>query len=815
MDRGRNWLLAPLVLVALTSACHRRAAQASQPLRAAHRARVHRATRRDELPRGPYAVGRIGDVVLENRFIRAVVDDVRQGGGFALSGGQLVDLATVDGIDELGQVFNFLGRFPRQLRYRSMRIEELASGEARVVVEGTDPRTPGLEGTTVYSLGPDDRAITLTTTLRNRGTEATDVGLGDAVQWSGAEHWIPGIGFRLPRQTDEPFVGGLGRHSAYVYLGEHALTGPNGSNWSNPTQGTVTLARGAEVRYTRRIGVAGVPDLSRALEAARGVVSDAGLVVHVRDATGAPVSGVRVTLREHDANGAPKAMATTDDRGDARAATDPGSYAVEVSAPGRLLDAATRARLLAPVTLARGRDASLDVGVGNASTLTVTLRENGAAIPGRIVITGLEETASPNFGGVGHADGARNNVVVGVQGTTEFPLAPGRYRIVATHGPAYDLADSIVTLAPSTHETVTLELHRVLAFADDACGDFHVHQSPSLDAPVALRDRVRAAAAEGLDVIAATDHNVATDLGPAVRAEGLEHVLHTMVGDEVSTDAALHPSGHWNLYPIAYGDDAPLGGAPDLFELSPRALVERARAVAPGAIVQVNHPRSGAPTGMFDVVGFDASTARATRGDMAPSFDAVEVWNGRFADAAENVLRDWLALLRDGARITGTANSDSHGIVVQEIGYPRTCFHAARRGAPLTDADVVHALRDERDVVMTDGPMIAVSAPGLPRAIGHLLPATSGAARLSVRVEAASWVAPDRLEIVHSDGRAEPVRAEFRTEGGRVTAEVVVSVPRVEPFVLLRVRGSERIGVLIDDPPLYPLAITNPIYLAP
>jgi hypothetical protein len=462
----------------------------------------------------------------------------------------------------------------------------------------------------------------------------------------------------------------------------------------------------------------------------------------------------------------------------------------------------------------RGRDAMLDIGVGRASGLRVSLHEGDAPIAGRIVITGIDETPSPNFGGVGHADGARNSVVIPAQGIADFPLEPGRYRIVATHGPAHDLAEALVTLAPGAHESVAVELHRVLALADDACGDFHVHQAPSLDAPVSLRDRVRAAAAEGLDVIAATDHNVATDLGPAVRAEGLERVLLTLVGDELSTDAALHPAGHWNLYPLAYREDAPLGGAPDLFELSPRALVERARTIAPGAIVQVNHPRSGVPTGAFDVVGFDAQTARATRGEMTPTFDAIEVWNGRFAEAAENVMRDWLAMLRLGARITGTANSDSHGIVVQEIGYPRTCFHAPARGhAPLLEADVVRALRDERDVVMTDGPMISVSAPGLPRAIGHVLPTAAGPARLTVHVEATTWAAPDRLEVVHSDGRAEPIVVTFVTEGHRVRADATVSVPRNEPFVLFRVRGSTRIGILLDDPPLYPLAITNPIYL--
>ncbi|MEI8254465.1 MAG: CehA/McbA family metallohydrolase, partial [Deltaproteobacteria bacterium] len=276
------------------------------------------------------------------------------------------------------------------------------------------------------------------------------------------------------------------------------------------------------------------------------------------------------------------------------------------------------------------------------------------------------------------------------------------------------------------------------------------------------------------------------------------------------------PAGHWNLYPLVYRADAPLGGTPDLFELSPRELVARARLFAPGAIVQVNHPRSGAPTGMFDVVAFDRATAQATHGDMAPTFDAIEVWNGRALHAADDVLLDWLALLRTGARITGTANSDSHAIVVQEIGYPRTCFHSPGGGARLPTADdVVHALRVDRDAVLTDGPMIHVSAPGLPRAIGRIVPGDGPSVALTVRVDSARWNAPDTLEMLHADGRAEPVTASFAREGERVHAEATVTVARTEGFVLFRARGAVRIPVLVDDPPLTPLAFTNPIYLHP
>ncbi|MEI8257806.1 MAG: hypothetical protein WCJ30_19185 [Deltaproteobacteria bacterium] len=276
-------------LLSVATACHRHQISTAPPRVPAI---AHRARTPTDLVAGAHSAGRLGDVVLENGFVRAVIDDVSQGGGFALSGGQLVDLAPVGGIDEIGQVFSFLGRFPRQLRYESLHTETAPGGIARVIVRGHEPRTPGLEGETVYSLGPDDRAITLTTTLRNRGTVPTEVGLGDAIQWSGAEHWLPGFGFTAPRQSQEPYVAGVGQRTAYAYVGERPLTGPNGGNWSNPTQGSVTLAPGAEVQYVRRIGVAARADVSLALAATGRFHPGAMVTVSARDEHGSAAAGV-------------------------------------------------------------------------------------------------------------------------------------------------------------------------------------------------------------------------------------------------------------------------------------------------------------------------------------------------------------------------------------------------------------------------------------------------------------------------------------------------------------------------------------------
>lgn len=784
---------------------------------AVQRARAYRVRDARDLVSGSHAAGRPGDMVLENRYVRAIIDDIRGGGGFALSGGQLIDLALrEDKQDELGQVFNFLGVFPRQLRYRSMRAEMRADGTAAVIVTGDDPRTPGLEGETVYSLGPVDRAITLTTVLINHGSVPTEVGLGDAIQWAGAEHWAPGRGFALRGETEEPYLAGVGARVTYVYAAPRALFGPNGGNWSNPMQARTVLAPGASVRYVRRIGVSRAGDVAGALAVTGYVHHAQSVVLRAQDTAGAPLAGVRiVVLDERDRS--PVAMGATNHDGIALVPVPAGRYTLDVWKAGMSPDDASAAVLARPLTVGPGQRVERTVTLlpGGIAVIRVFEAPSAVPVPARVLVYGVDGTATPMFGPIGRADGARNAVIVSHRAPVEIPLAPGRYVLVATRGPEYSLAEQTLQVTRGSRHEITLTVSRVVDTTGYLCGDFHTHQAPSLDSPVSLRDRVRAAVAEGLEVLAATDHNVATDLAAAVREESLDGMLLTLPGDEVSTDVALRPAGHWNLFPIEVRPEAPRGGAPDLFELDPATLLQRVRALAPGAVVQVNHPRSGIPTGVFDVVGFDSVTATATRSSLDPTFDAIEVWNGRYLPQVETVLRDWLALLRRGFRITATANSDSHAIVVQEVGYPRTCFRApSDRVGEVTVRDVVRALRQVRDVILTDGPFVRVETLDGRSAIGRTVaPEPDGTVSLRVRVESPSWSAADVLEIVHADGRVEPVPIAWTRDASVVRGQAIVRVSAQERFVLFRARGTRPIPVLVDEPALYPLAITNPVYL--
>src|SRR5262249_23618058 len=135
-------------------------------------------------------------------------------------------------------------------------------------------------------------------------------------------------------------------------------------------------------------------------------------------------------------------------------------------------------------------------------------------------------------------------------------------------------------------------------------------------------------------------------------------------------------------------------------------------------VIQVNHPRSGT-NGYFDQLGFDPATGRGTDPGYDDAFDALEVWNGRNVDARAKVLADYFALLRTGHVVTATADTDTHGVVGQEARSPRTSARVAdagplEPGPPDRTADVVRGVKVLRDVVLTNGPMLRVTAGGAP-----------------------------------------------------------------------------------------------------
>jgi hypothetical protein len=150
-------------------------------------------------------------------------------------------------------------------------------------------------------------------------------------------------------------------------------------------------------------------------------------------------------------------------------------------------------------------------------------------------------------------------------------------------------------------------------------------------------------------------------------------------------------------------------------------------------------------------MGFDPARGEGTDPAYGASFDAVEVWNGRNVEARGRVLDDWRALLRAGHAVTATADTDTHGVVGQEAGYPRTYVRVAddehlEAWNEGKTTELVRGVKSLRDVVLTDGPMLRVTANGVP--IGGI--ARGRVVKVKVHVESAPWVDVDTVRIVRA-----------------------------------------------------------------
>ena len=224
------------------------------------------------------------------------------------------------------------------------------------------------------------------------------------------------------------------------------------------------------------------------------------------------------------------------------------------------------------------------------------------------------------------------------EGTVQLP--PGRYEIFVSRGFEYSVEHFPAFEVTGGH---TKPLTAVLAKEVDTTGyisgDFHVHAYPSIDSSLPLLTRVAANAAEGVEYITSTDHDILVDYKPYINQLGLQEFMKSEVGVETTT----LEFGHYNGFPMEYDNtDVPVYDPPPWYGLPLAAVWEMMRERVDhdfndeDFVVQVNHPRDGF-TGYFSQLGLKGySLERSTPGmelcnlqtETIPcNFDTVELMN--------------------------------------------------------------------------------------------------------------------------------------------------------------------------------------------
>ncbi|HEY2368772.1 MAG TPA: CehA/McbA family metallohydrolase [Polyangiaceae bacterium] len=725
----------------------------------ANAARVHAMKAGEELG-GPNATGKPGDYLLENDEVTFVIEALGHSAGFGVSGGNVIDAADAKSRkDELGQVLTYFGAFPRQGVYESIDTGVTNDGIAWVDVRGHELNEAKVAVRTRYVLHPTDRALLIDTSLENKGDQPVIfLGLGDAIQWGGTEKFAPDRGRGFKGSSSGSFLAGVGRSASYAITStDGAIDAESGPGWSDTLQARRTeIPAGKSVHYTRvflvgpRADVSGlVAELTKTAGGVTGALrvelNDSGKVAATPDAT------IEIAVAGSAAGGTPQSAtggkAIMEMRPDAAGALagelPPGKYVLRYAGGGGRGGRASKS-----VEIAAGKEETVTLDVTPPARLHAQCKErpdpkqNASAVPCKATFEGLG-VANPDFG-PGHAAGPAKNQVTTKDGEVDVPLAPGKYRVTLSRGPEYALSQFEVVVRPGTPVQACdvgerCLLKRVVDTKGWLACDFHQHTMLGVDAPTSTRDRVIGNVAEGVEIAVATEHNIIADLEPIVRDLGLESRLVEISGDELTTDTSHRPWGHANVFPLG-------GTAINVRDREVKDLFAELRTQNPGAVFMINHPRSGG-NGYFDLLDFDRATGSSADARWESKFDAVELWNGRNVAQRGAVLEDVMSLLRNAHPTTITGTTDTHGMVGQEAGYPRTYVKAKDDALGAWDAsrtgELVRSIRETREVVVTNGPFIRVK-----RAQIGSVNAARGSITLDVTVTSAPWIEVKKLKLV-------------------------------------------------------------------
>lgn len=738
-----------------------------------------------------------GDWLFESDRVRLVVGGEGAGLERTARYGSIVDLVRSDFAQEKLVEFRVVLELGGKLVGTRVDGVRLETGGPRPVLHLLQSSRDGaLALETELRLAPGQPFVELVTHVKNLGNvPARSVQAGERARWRGPASFAPRLGFVTAQTHAEvPWVASSGGGLTYALAFPEGMADATFLFDRFGSSGQVTLSRaedlapGDELVYRRRLLVV-EGGLEHAAELAWRMLGRQ--LGNVDGSIGAGVRWGSVEARFPD--GHPALSAHIEPDGHYWLPLPPGDYSLLLRVPGGEDEdhvhveagAHTSAKLLAP------RAGTLRYAITN---------EGGSALPARLVVTGLAPTKDPEFGPIELAVGAKN-IAYTRDGQGFLELPPGRYKVLATHGTEYSIASQELEVNPDVGVTFRASLeHEVDTTGYLAC-DFHLHQAPSFDSTVSLEDRILSLLAEGIDFAVPTDHNHVTSFTDTIAALDAERDIATTSGVEITTEAW----GHFNAFP--YPPSAPVPP----FALEPPEIFSSVRSHAPDAVVQVNHPRMPG-VGYFNKGELDAHTGVAAAEGFSFDFDTLEVVNGFDLENSKLIddnLHEWFELLNAGRRYTAVGNSDSHRLVYQWAGYPRTYVRVGDdRPAGISAPEIAHALTAGHAVV-SNGIFILALANGK-AGPGDLV--TGGRVTLQVSVRAPDWVdvrsievyANGVLAVTHAvPASTNPLRAQWETDLDFAS----------DTFLVVEAKGEAAMRDTLPGKWIRPFAFTNPIYV--
>ncbi len=182
--------------------------------------------------------------------------------------------------------------------------------------------------------------------------------------------------------------------------------------------------------------------------------------------------------------------------------------------------------------------------------------------------------------------GRFENFLVSASGFEVRTLPVGEYDVYVSRGIEYSLAEHQIEIQEGKTTQLRVELERVIDTSGFISADFHLHLQ------FAMQDGAIVSAAEGLELLTATDHNVLKDYAPFIQELGLGRYLHSVVGSEIDTQF-----GHFNSFPLQL--DRWRSREYRHAIRTPGEFLRTVRQEPGEQVVQINHPRGRGPIGSY------------------------------------------------------------------------------------------------------------------------------------------------------------------------------------------------------------------------
>ena len=769
---------------------------------------------KDQLPKGKEADGIIGDYVLRNDRVEAVISGnlpLRRPnmsnfyGATGMTPGCLYDLTLRGTANDQITIFapssqqGFVShvRIVKDGRDGEAVIETVTSGVTstnRLYKRHEYRLRDGWPGVLVVTTLRNDGAALLTGSVDDRAATFTRTGTALGINWADAVDPADKAGY------------------AWGWVEEGSLKSP-------PKE--LSLRPGEEISFARFLAVGRSPaEAVGHVAARRGPI---GMIAgQLKEPSGAGIATGRVEI-EFDGK---KLAAYPDANGKFTFALPPGNYEADIADLGREPSKQT-------LRVEAGKATALETTLPVAAAIEFDIRdEKGRSLPCKAQFIGINGTKSPNLGPNNRAHGCLDQYH-SARGTFRVALPAGQYRVVVTRGIEFSHLAQTLTVTSGKTEKVAGTLRRLVDSRGWVSADFHNHSTPSGDNTCGTDDRVINLAAEHIEFAPTTEHNRLYDWTPHIARLGLTNDVSTIGGLEL-TGAGTH-FNTFPFTPVPFTQDA---GAP-VWNKDPRLNAITLRdwqGVEPNRWVQMNHPD-------LTEVFFDRNGDGALDGGylgIGSLVDGFETQNGMttaiLSDAPFRVTKDsrtgkdrvsevrefiWLQLLNRGVRQWATAVSDAHAVHGNGVGGWRMYLPSASDEPGKIDwREMSRHARAGRSF-LTTGPFLEVRTEDgiLP---GGLARAT-GSVKLNVRVQCADWVDIDRVQVL-VNGR-QPKELNFTRashpqffQNGVVKFDRAITVPLSEDAHLIVVAMGENFTLATgygssEQARLRPCAYHNPIFV--